>query len=403
MNVKNIQSTFPSFIRLSFNQFKTTLHDWYWEVVLLPFFMTRLAWLLVAYFAQYFLPAKSFIKYSQRGWFLSPNFLIDIWSRWDAKWYLSIVIHGYVAPSDITRYLSNLAFFPLYPYLVKSIGLIFPKAQSSQGIYLLYGIILSNLFFLAAAGLLYKLVVNWISDEKIARFTLLLLFVFPTSFYFSCFYTESLFLFLALASLTAGLNQKWWLASSLGALCTLTRAPGILIIIPIFWLYMNYHKWRISQIRVDVLWFLLMPVSLSLFFLSFYSKTGSFWAPLLAQVAWGRGGNLMKNILELIQSPGLNPYQLDAIFWVIFLIVTLVGMWKLPSRMYGVYSLVQLALPISTGTFFSAARLIVVIFPVFIMLAQLLRNQSFRQVVVGLFFTLQIIYFLGWVNYYWIA
>jgi hypothetical protein len=308
-----------------------------------------------------------------------------------------------VAPSDITRYLSNLAFFPLYPYLVKFIGLIFPKAQSSQGIYLLYGIILSNLFFLAAAGLLYKLVVNWIADEKVARFTLLLLFVFPTSFYFSCFYTESLFLFLALASLTAGLNRKWWLASFLGALCTLTRAPGILIIIPIFWLYMNSHNWRISQIRLDVLWFLLMPISLSLFFLSLYSKTGSYWAPLLAQAAWGRGGSLVKNTLELIQSPGLNPYQLDAFFWVAFLIITLVAMWKLPSRMYGVYALVQLALPISTGTFFSAARLIVVIFPVFIMLAQLLRNQSYRQVVVGLFFTLQIIYFLGWVNYYWIA
>ena len=352
MNEIKIQHTFPTFIKLSFNQFKTALHNWYWDVVLLPFLTTRLAWVLVAYFSQYFLPDKSFARYTQRGWFLSPNFLIDIWSRWDAKWYLSIVTDGYVAHSSVTQYLSNLAFFPLYPYLIKPIGWVFPKAQSSQGIYLLYGIILSNLFFLAAAALLYKLVVKWIANETIARNTLLLLFVFPTSFYFSCFYSESLFLFLVLASLTAGLYQKWWLAGLLGALCTLARSPGIFIILPLFWLYMNSRKWQIRLVRGDVLWFLWMPISLALFFLSFFPKTGSLWAPLLAQTAWGRGGDLVKNIVDLIQSPGLNPYQLDAIFWVAFLLITLVGMWKLPSRLYGVYALIQLALPISTGTFF---------------------------------------------------
>jgi hypothetical protein len=403
MNAINIQHTFPSAIKTLFNQSKTALHNWYWDVVLLPFLMTRLAWVLVASFSHYFLPDPSFSRYTQRGWFLSPTFLIDIWCRWDAKWYLSIVTKGYVANSNITNYLSNLAFFPLYPYLVKPIGWIFPRAQSSQSIYLLFGIILSNLFFLAAAGLLYKLVVNWIADETIARNTLLLLFVFPTSFYFSCFYSESLFLFLSLASLMAGLNQKWWLAGLLGALCTLSRSPGILMIIPIFWLYMNSRKWQIRRMRGDVLWLLLLPVALSLFFLSLYPKTGSFWSPLLAQAAWGRGGDLGKDLLGLIQSPALNPRQMDAVFWIIFLLITLVGMWKLPSRFYGVYALAQLALPISSGTFFSASRLIVVIFPVFIMLAQLLRKPPYMKMMIVLFFTLQIVYFLGWVNYYWIA
>ena len=399
-----IQKTFPALIKLSFTQAKTALQAWYWDVVLLPFLMTRLAWVLVAWFSQYYLPDPSFARYSQRGWYLSPNFLIDIWSRWDARWYLSIVTNGYVAHSSLTQYLSNLAFFPLYPYLVKPVGWIFPHAQSSQGIYLLYGILLSNLFFLAAAGLLYKLAVNLLADETTARYTLLLLFVFPTSFYFSCFYSESLFLFLALASLTAALHQKWWLAGLLGALCTLTRSPGILMIIPLLWLYMNSRQWQLRSLRGDVLWFLLMPASLALFFLSLYSKTGSYWAPLLAQQAWGRGGDLGKNILEIIQSPALNPRQLDAVFWIVFLLITLVGMWKLPSRLYGVYALAQLALPIASGTFFSASRLIVVIFPVFIMLAQLLRSrQSWLKIVLALLFTLQIVYFLGWVNYYWIA
>lgn len=394
---------FSSFIASMAHRKEALLKSWLWNWVVVPFTITRMLWLLIAWYAHYYLPDPSFIKFTERGWFLSPHFLIDIWSRWDARWYLSIVTQGYATKPDLTKYVNNIAFFPLYPYLVKIVGFFFPNAQSSQSIYLLFGILLSNLFFLIAAVLLYKLIINWISDETLARRTLVLLFVFPTSFYFSCFYTESLYLMLSLGCFITALKHKWFLASLLGGLLSLTRPPGILIIIPILWFYMKSCNWKIRNIRFDIAWLLFIPVMFGLHFLYLYQITGSLFAPIIAQQAFGRGNYLMENVNELINLQSLQPKQLDALLWLLFFVVTIIGMWQLPSKIYGIYALMQLIIPISTGSFFSAARFLVVIFPTFLILAKLLHRRSFRLIVITAFFTLQVLYFLGWVNYYWIA
>ena len=47
---------------------------------------------------------------------LGPNWLFDLWARWDSDWYIQIAQHGYVWPS------SRAAFFPLYPLLIGGLG-----------------------------------------------------------------------------------------------------------------------------------------------------------------------------------------------------------------------------------------------------------------------------------------
>jgi Gpi18-like mannosyltransferase len=64
------------------------------------------------------------------------------------------------------------------------------------------------------------------ADQKIAHLTILLLFIFPTSFFFSCFYTESLFLVLSVASYTLAYKHKWTLAGIATALLTLDPSAG---------------------------------------------------------------------------------------------------------------------------------------------------------------------------------
>lgn len=373
------------------------------KVVLYPFIVTRLVWLLIGWFSSYFLPHPSFDKYIEQGWFLSPHFLIDMWCRWDAKWYLSIVEGGYSAPSDLTKYLSNVAFYPLYPYLIKGIAWLLPDVWVSRSVYLLIGLLISNLSFLAGGWLLYLLIEQVKKDDALAQRSLEFLFVFPTSFFFSCFYTESLFLLLSVAVVVAGLRRKWVIACGLAALATVTRPQGILIAVPLLWIYFAGCAWRFRQIRLDLVWVLLVPLSAALHFLGLYAVSGSYWAPVVAQKAWERGGGLWANLQGVFSTPTADVYKMDVFLWVLFVLLLLLGFRKISAGGMHIYTLLMLLIPVATGTFFSASRFLVVVFPIFILLAEWLKSGFWRWLILAVFFALQTLYFLGWVNYYWIA
>ncbi|HEY3344444.1 MAG TPA: hypothetical protein VGJ97_05935 [Anaerolineaceae bacterium] len=381
------------------------LRAWYWDAVLLPFITTRLVWVLIAWFASYFPTSTTFDKYVARGGFLSNHYWLDIWCRWDSRWYLSIITDGYrqLAPSVIATHFTNLAFFPLYPYLVKLAAVLAIPFQS-QGFYLTFGVILSNLCFLGGAGLLYKLIVDWIADEAVARRTLLLIFAFPTSFIFSCFYPEGLFFLLSVATLLLGYQKKWLWAGIVGALLAVSRPQGILVIVPLFLLYMKSVEWKLRSIRLDLGWQALIPAALAAHFVSLYSRTGTLIAPLVAQQPWRSDKNIIQDAIYLIHlQPSLNVWQIDGIIWVLFAVILIAGAWRLRSWPIAVYGLLQLVLPVSTGTFFSFARFAVTIFPIFIMLAMFLKKRSLLFIVVAVLFTFQVMYWLGWVNYFWIS
>ncbi len=377
---------------------QTLVRSWYWDAVLVPFAITRLIYLLIAWFATYYVAFDHL--YVERGFFLTPYRLLDIWCRWDSLNYFSIITGGYVPSANLVRLPSNVAFFPLYPYLVKSIGWILPHTPLS--LYVAFGLLISNLSFLVGAGLLYKLVADRIGDETMARRTLLLLFAFPTSFIFSCFYTESLFFMLSLASLTLALSHKWFWACAAAGLLSATRPPGILIGIPLLWIYLDTCGWSLGKLRPSLAWTAIIPVPIVLHFISLYPQTGSWWAPLLAQQAWGRGTNLLANLAKIFQSTGQQTAQIDAIAAGLFLGIALIGVWRQSARYLAVYGLLQTLLPITTGTTYSFARLAVTVFPAFIILARLLKRRSVEWAVLAVFFAFQAVYFLGWVNYYWI-
>ncbi|NPV85941.1 MAG: hypothetical protein HPY45_08035 [Anaerolineae bacterium] len=375
----------------------------FFEVVLCPFVVTRLVWLLIGWFSFYFVPHPSFDKYIEQGWFLSPHFLIDMWCRWDAKWYLSIIEGGYSAPSDLAKYLSNVAFYPFYPYLIKGIAWLLPNAWVSRSVYLLIGLLISNFSFLAGGWLFYLLVEQVKKDEALARRSLEFLFVFPTAFFFSCFYTESLFLLLSVAVVLAGLRAKWVIACGLAAMATVTRPQGILIVVPLLWIYFAGRAWRFRQIRLDLAWVLLVPLSAVLHFLGLYKISGSYWAPVMAQKAWERGGGLWANLQEVFSTPVADVYKMDVFLWVLFALLLLWGFRRISAGGMHMYALLMLIAPVATGTFFSASRFLVVVFPIFILLAERLERGFWRWLVLAAFFALQTLYFLGWVNYYWIA
>ena len=180
------------------------------------FIATRLLLVLVTYIGFILFPVPPHV------YPVSPvniTALLTSWNHWDAANFTRIAQYGYQTIYDT-------AFFPLFPLLVKCIAFLF----GNNG-YLAIGMFLSNLALLGSLFVLYQIATD-ILGEQIGRRTLLYLCIFPTAFFFFAAYNESLFLFLTASSFLAMRRQKWWLAAILGFFAALTRAAGVLLVIP---------------------------------------------------------------------------------------------------------------------------------------------------------------------------
>ena len=156
------------------------------------------------------------------GWPANPlpdpgwHHLFTAWERFDALWFLRIADGGYRLEDG------SAAFFPLYPLGVRALSFVLggrPLAAAT---------LLSNAAFLGALVVTYRLTAFELS-ERIARTTVLLLCVFPTSYFFLMPYSESMFLLLAVSAFWGARRGRWVVAGATGALAALTRSVGILL------------------------------------------------------------------------------------------------------------------------------------------------------------------------------
>ena len=141
---------------------------------------------------------------------------------WDAAHYLYLSEIGY--HHDV----ASCAFYPLWPMLVRW------TAPLAGGSHLIAGLVLSNLFSLAAWAIFYQRVrQRW--GPSVAGRALVFLVVFPGSLFFQFLYSESLF-FLLVMLLWWGLEERrWGLAWGAALLLPLTRAVGVFAVLPIGW------------------------------------------------------------------------------------------------------------------------------------------------------------------------
>lgn len=150
---------------------------------------------------------------------LSPAAFYRVWTLFDGIWYTLIAKYGY-------RIIQQAAFFPLYPLLMRA------TAPLTGGNPALAGILLSNLFSLGAFILLGRLVA-YEFGSRVAQRTLLYYAVFPTGLFFAAVYTEALFLLLSVAAFLCMRQRRWLLGGAIIALATLTRAQGVLLLLPL--------------------------------------------------------------------------------------------------------------------------------------------------------------------------
>ena len=132
---------------------------------------------------------------------------------------------GYVASEDLTSSYSNLAFFPLYPYLIKLLTFWMPERFQTESVYLLVGLIISNLCFILALYGISKLAERLFNSDT-AKLALPLIVSLPCAFYFSAFYGESLFLCLIVYTVILAENEQWGWSALCAAGAALCRPHG---------------------------------------------------------------------------------------------------------------------------------------------------------------------------------
>lgn len=170
----------------------------------------------------------------------SPHQLLT--ARWDSLWYTRVAELGYgyevrLPNGDVH---SNLAFFPLLPWLERAVSAVTPLSYADAGL------LISTLASLGAAWGIFA-VADHVHTEKRARSAalegrwretggragvcaVLLWAVLPVGIVQSMAYSESLFTALAAWSLYAVLTGRWLTAGLLASFAGLTRPVGAAVV-----------------------------------------------------------------------------------------------------------------------------------------------------------------------------
>jgi len=155
------------------------------------------------------------------------GYLLDGLVRWDAHHFLHIAHHGYT-------FETNLAFFPLYPLLVRTLASLLFWVQSdymlisSVTTIKIAAVILSNGFFILATEAIYDLSRKVLKDEYLAYKSALFFAINPASIFFSAPYSESLnalLTFFTMTKLAKAFSTKTCISI---ALASATRANSVL-------------------------------------------------------------------------------------------------------------------------------------------------------------------------------
>ena len=311
--------------------------------------------------------------------------------RWDGAWFTNIATDGYGSDPLAS------AFFPLYPALMALIG--WPLGSPAVA-----GTLISIICLWGGLTLISRLMrVEGTGTQSVSP-AIWALCLFPTSVFLSAIYSESLFLLLSAGAFLAARQDRWLLAGTLGALAAATRSAGILLVVPLLVFAWTAVRSGATPWR-RILWIALVPLGLAAVMLWFWWITGDPMASFSAQQFWGRsldvpfigvwqGVVAAKDSLILLSTGSVTGAALQNLISLGFLVgavLATIGVFRRLPMAYGVYTVVYLALPLSTPAegwpLMSLPRFLIVCFPLFMWLGIWLSEGPVwrRQVTLALF------------------
>lgn len=292
----------------------------------------------------------------------SHNGWLQIWNRWDAVHYLRLAEKGYSATGEQRL---SLAFFPLYPWLVRAVQFIARDVH-------LAAFIVSGIASIAAGWLLQRLA--RLDESKAgARNAVWFLVIFPTSFFLHIGYSESTFLALTIGCFLAARTNRWALAGLLGACASLTRLNGLLLIPALTVEAISQYR---TTRRLDPRWLWIAIVALG--FLGYlwlnYSVTGDPFAftKIQSEHWYKKLTPPWIGIRDVyLRTAGENAIEgLHELFFIVLLFVLLIWSVLRQRPSYAVWIGCNWLLINSTAFVLSVPRYAITLFPIFILLAR---------------------------------
>ena len=326
------------------------------------------------------LPGPCHFELARDGWSTIPPLadhgaafpLVGVWQRWDACWYTKIATYGYESNEN------SVNFWPLFPLLTGLVGRLLLGAMALGGL-----VVASLAYIVAMTGL--RRLVAFDFDDRTALTTIVAISIFPTAFFFFAPFTESLFLATAVWAIL-GARRRWWAVAAIaGLLASLTRIQGVFLVLPLGWEALMWWRdagWRIRHRPLPPAGMILRPavavLAPAVGFAGFlvFSSTVAGQTPLDTQEVWG--GKNFHPPWEVVEASWRwaverhDPLQaLNMICLVFFALVTLVGLRRVPVA-YSLFAIPQIILVgsrIQPTPLTSTARYLLVVFPVFVLLA----------------------------------
>lgn len=307
---------------------------------------------------------------------------LGVWQRWDACWYLRLATFGYETGEP------GAAFFPLYPLAIRIVGPLF------GGNLVLAALAISGVSYIAAVALLHHMVKGDFDDATADR-TVLYISIFPTAFFFFAPFTESLFLALALAYLVLARSGRFGTATLFGILVGLTRAQGAVVALPVAWEILRVVRAPSAEGRRSLtiasgVAATLAPLVGFAWFLGYGVDATGLSSLDAERLHWGFGvappwdilGHAWQWMLDPANAGFANLQLLVGLHLLLigaFVALTIVGLRTLPPSylLYVVPLLVLLVVSSPATPLASSSRYMLVMFPVFVVLARLGRNRWF--------------------------
>ena len=161
-------------------------------------------------------------------WVILPDSWLDAWFRWDSAYYLRIASDGYSQRDYFGRLTELVGFFPGYPYLIRLLALAMPMWLAA--------LLVSNAALFAGLCLHVLDCARICSTRGIARRSVWIALVFPTAFFWSAAYSDSLQFALGAGAVLAAMRRRLWIAAACIGYQRLTRPMAVVCLTLPFWI-----------------------------------------------------------------------------------------------------------------------------------------------------------------------
>lgn len=309
----------------------------------------------------------------------------DALHLWDGNWYLDAAA-GYkypdVAAPDLHQV--NIAFFPLFPFLIRVVRGVTGWTPLTAGIVV-------TAVFGALTLVAIWLLVNRISGREVADRAAMLIAFFPGTIALTLVYSEGVMLTAAAACLLCLLDRRWFAAGVFGALASAARPNGIAAaaacgVAALTAIY-RHRDWR------SLLAPAIAPLGMVLYLLWLWGSTGAIdvWFRVQDE-GWGEGidwgASTWRDIsewywrlpqdLDFLNIPFIVHLRAAGLIFLVFALILMIR-WRPPAILWA-YTVAVMALSLLSQTLGARPRFIFTAFPLVVALAWQFRGAAYSAV-----------------------